>query len=414
MKKRVAIVGGGISGLSLAYFLKDVAEVTVFEGEEWGGKAITRQVDKYRFEEGVNGFLDNSPLTLQLAQEIGLKPIPAGEESKARFIYDGKLYKLPNSPKEFLKSDLLPFSGKVHLLKDLWVSKKCEEETISQFVRRRLGKWVLNRLVTPFVAGVYGATPSQLSIYSPPFNRIKEVECNYGSLIRGMIKLKRGGAPRGNLYSFPYGMGEFIKKLMEKTPAQFENSQVYDIAELKHYDKVILAVPAYSGAEILFRYPRLSHLLQQIEYNPIVVVGLDYKEPIKPKGFGVLTVYMKALGILLDKYMFPNRHGIRVMLGGGRYPGLIKLGERQLVEIAEEGVSKIYHLEKPIIKWIKVHKKGIPVYKVGHSKLVEEIDREAEKIGIGLIGNWKGGVSFNDCIRNSYSLAQKLKQELAN
>jgi oxygen-dependent protoporphyrinogen oxidase len=156
----------------------------------------------------------------------------------------------------------------------------------------------------------------------------------------------------------------------------------------------------------------LAQLLRQVEYNPIVVVGLDYREEVNPRGFGVLTTYMKSLGILLDKYIFPHRNGIRVMLGGGRYPDLAELDEKRLIELAEEGVYKIYGLKNPTIRWIKVHKRGIPVYRVGHQKLVEEIEREAAQIGVILTGNWKGGVSFNDCIKSSYALSQQIEKEL--
>ena len=406
---KIAIVGGGISGLSLAYYLQDDFEVTIFEKDKWGGKAYTQKVDNYLLEEGVNGFLSNSPRTLELCEDIGIKPIKANENAKKRFIYDEKLIEIPTKPIDFLKSDIMPFLAKVRILMEFFIKPKCDEESVEEFANRRFGKVFTEKMMIPMLAGIYASTPNKTSM-NAAFAKLKKIECEYGSLFKGMMKLKRGGAPSGELHSFEYGMSEFINRLKEKTKAKFINQEINDIDELKSFDKVIIATPTYEAAKILKKYKKLSELLSKIEYNPVAIVGFDY-EDIKPVGFGVLTIKNKTLGILMDKYIFPNRNAIRVMLGGARYPDIKYLSENDIIEIAKKDVEKITKAKNPKFTWIKFHKKAIPNYSLGHQKLVDEIFKEARKEGVILTGNAYKGVSFNDCIKNSYELAQRIKEK---
>lgn len=407
---KVAIVGGGISGLSLAYYLQNDFEITVFEKEKWGGKAYTAKVGDYLMEEGVNGFLNNSPKTMELCEEIGITPIKANDNSKIRYIYDNKLIKIPLKPFDFITSDILSWKGKFEVAMEFFKKPVCDrEETVAEFATRRLGAEFTRRMMTPMLAGIYASTP-EITSMNAAFPKLKKIECEYGSLFKGMIKLKRGGQPTGELHSFEHGMSEMIEKLKEKTKAEFVKKEIKDIDELKDFDKVVIATPAYSAAEILSKYDKLSALLNKIPYNPVAIVGFDY-ESISPVCFGILTVENKTLGILMDKYIFPNRNGIRVMVGGARYPEIKDMSEGEIINIAEKDIYEIIKNAKPKIKWIKMHKNAIPNYSLGHQKLVEEIMNEAKNVNVYLIGNAYNGVSFNDCIKNSYELAQKIIKE---
>ncbi len=407
--QKLAIIGGGISGLSLAYYLQDKFEITIFEKEKWGGKAYTQKVDNYLFEEGVNGFLSNSPKTLELCKEIGIEPIKANENAKKRYIYDDKLIEIPLKPIDFIKSDIMSFKGKIRLLKEFFIKPKCEEESVEEFAVRRLGKEFNDKMMIPMLAGIYASTP-EITSMNAAFPKLKKIECEYGSLFKGMMKLKRGGQPSGELHSFEWGMSEFINRLKEKIKATFVQQEIKDIDELKDFDKIVLATPAYESASILKKYEKLSSLLKKIKYNPVAIVGFDY-EDIKPVGFGILTIKEKSLGILMDKYIFPNRNGIRVMVGGARYPEIKNLNEKEIIEIAKKDVEKITNSKNPKISWVKFHKNAIPNYSLGHQQLVDEIFEEAKKVDIILTGNAYRGVSFNDCIKNSFNLAKELKNE---
>ncbi|NPA11273.1 MAG: protoporphyrinogen oxidase [Epsilonproteobacteria bacterium] len=407
MAKKIAIIGGGISGLSLAYYLQDRYDVTIFEKEKWGGKAYTQRIGNYLLEEGVNGFLNNSPQTLELCEAIGIKPLKADETSKIRYIYDSKLISLPSSPKDFLTSDILSFFGKLRVAMEIFVEPLCDrEESVEEFATRRFGKEFTRRMMVPMLAGIYASTPKITSM-NAAFGKLKKIECEYGSLFKGMMKLKKGGAPSGELHSFEYGMSEFIQKLMQNINAEFVDKKIEDIDELKDFDAVVVATPAYSAAKILKKHKRLSDLLAKIEYNPVAVVGFDY-EDIKPKSFGILTVEEKTLGILMDKYIFPNRNAIRVMVGGARYPEVADMELADIIELAKKDIEKITGAKEPKFDWIKLHKKAIPNYSLGHQKLVEEIMQEAKNCGVIITGNAYKGVSFNDCIKNSYELAKEI------
>ncbi|WP_024789247.1 protoporphyrinogen oxidase [Lebetimonas sp. JH292] len=407
--QKLAIVGGGISGLSLAYYLQNDYEITVFEKDKWGGKAYTQKVGNYLFEEGVNGFLNNSPKTLELCEKIGIKPIKADENAKIRYIYDDKLIKLPSKPVEFLTSDIMSLKGKIRILKEFFIKPVCErEESVKEFAIRRLGKEFYRKMMIPMLAGIYASTP-EITSMNAAFPKLKKIECEYGSLFKGMIKLKRGGEPTGELHSFEYGMSEFINKLKEKTKANFVIKEIKDVDELKDFDKIVIATEAYSASEILKKYEKLSDLLKKIPYNPVAIVGLDF-ESITPKSFGILTIKNKTLGILMDKYIFPNRNGIRAMLGGARYSEIKDLNEEEIIKIALDDIYEIIKNANPKITWLKLHKNAIPNYSLGHQKLVEDIFTEAEKFNIYLTGNAYNGISFNDCIKNSFELAERLKK----
>ena len=406
--QKLAIIGGGISGLSLAYYLQNDFEVTVFEKEKWGGKAHTQKVDNYLMEEGVNGFLSNSPKTLELCEEIGIKPIKANENSKIRYIYDDKLIKLPLKPFEFLGSDIMSFSGKLRILKEFFVKPVCDkEESVKEFAIRRLGVEFYQKMMIPMLAGIYASTP-EITSMNAAFAKLKKIECEYGSLFKGMMKLKRGGQPSGELHSFEYGMSEFIEKLKQNTKAKFIKKEIKNRDEVSEFDKVVVATPVYNAAEILAKYENLSNLLKKIDYNPVAIVGFDYDE-IKPVSFGILTIKEKSLGILMDKYIFPNRNAVRVMVGGARYPDIKDMSEKEIIDIAKKDVEKITGAKNPKFTWIKIHKKAIPNYSLGHQDLVEQIIKEAENNGIYITGNAYRGVSFNDCIKNSFELANKIK-----
>ncbi|WP_024790621.1 MULTISPECIES: protoporphyrinogen oxidase [unclassified Lebetimonas] len=407
--QKLAIVGGGISGLSLAYYLQNDYEITVFEKDKWGGKAYTQKVGNYLFEEGVNGFLNNSPKTLELCEKIGIKPIKADENAKIRYIYDDKLIKLPSKPIEFLTSDIMSLKGKIRILKEFFIKPVCDrEESVKEFAIRRLGKEFYRKMMIPMLAGIYASTPEMTSM-NAAFPKLKKVECEYGSLFKGMIKLKRGGEPTGELHSFEYGMSEFINKLKEKTKANFVIKEIKDVDELKDFDKIVIATEAYSASEILKKYEKLSDLLKKIPYNPVAIVGLDF-ESVTPKSFGILTIKNKTLGILMDKYIFPNRNGIRAMLGGARYSEIKDLNKEEIIKTALDDIYEIIKNANPKITWLKLHKNAIPNYSLGHQKLVKDIFTEAEKFNIYLTGNAYNGISFNDCIKNSYELAERLKK----
>jgi len=405
---KIAIVGGGISGLSTAYYLQKYNfSVDVFEKERIGGKAHTVKKGNFLFEEGVNGFLNNTPETLELCKELEINTIKANENSKIRYIFDDKLYKLPSSPKDFIFSDVLPWSAKFRMFGELFVkAEPKDDESVCNFVRRRIGDVFCERFMRPMTAGIYASSPESLSI-NAAFPKIANLEKEYGGLFKGMIKKKKGGNPSGELTSFNYGMSEFINKLASKL--NIIQKKITSLDELDEYDKIILSTPAYDSAEILKnKYPTLSKYLAQIEYTPVAILG--FSGDIEPVSFGILTTHLKTLGILMDKYIFPNRNGIRCMVGGKRFEDIKNLSQDKIIKIVTEDIEKIIGKNSLKFEFFKLWENAIPNYKVGHLAIVKNIMQESNKIeNLYLNSNAYKGVSFNDCIKNSKNLAGNIK-----
>ncbi len=162
---RITIVGGGISGLSLAYEMlerdRGLDVMILEEGDRAGGKIWTERADGFLCERGVNGFLDNRPKTLEVAAKLSLPPLRSNDNARRRFIYAGaRLHKLPESPPAFLKSKLLSLPGKLRIIGELFAPKgQGDDETLESFAVRRLGREVFEMFIDPMASGIYAGDP---------------------------------------------------------------------------------------------------------------------------------------------------------------------------------------------------------------------------------------------------------------
>jgi oxygen-dependent protoporphyrinogen oxidase len=300
---KINIVGAGISGLATAQAImsrKPDAEVTIFEADQRiGGKVWTElSPEGYICEGGVNGFLDKIPDTLDLCRQAGVSPLAADEAAKKRYVYSrGKLHKLPEKPPQFLTSPLLSMPGRLRVLYEVFAGGTDNpDETLSEFGTRRLGREAFERLIDPMASGVFAGDATKLSLKSC-FPRIHEVETEYGSLIRGLLKLQRKArrdgsknrpeaGPGGTLTSFAGGMSVLTDALAQQLGSRIQlNTAVNNISRngdrytlqtadgTEHEsDSVILASPAYTQAHILRSFdPGLSDLLTQIPYPALAV-----------------------------------------------------------------------------------------------------------------------------------------------
>ncbi len=447
--KRIAIVGGGISGLTLAYALigrsKDT-EVTVLEADSRpGGKIWTDRADGFMCEKGPNGFLDNKPRTLELCESIGISPLRSNDNAQKRFIFfDDMLHRLPESPSAFLKSQLISWPGKLRMAYEVIAPKGPEDETVADFILRRLGKEALEKLIDPMVSGVFAGDPYKMSIKSC-FARIKELEQDYGSLIRAMIKIKKerkkkkgvkiSVAPPGRLTSFYDGAQTLVDALVEKLGERVRTGvsvkgierkgdtyQVHTSQGIKESDIVILASPAYATADIVRDFDsNITQILKGIQYPAVSVVCFGFKrEKVGHSldGFGFLIPHREGkriLGTLWDSSIFPNRvpEGnvlLRTMIGGAQSPELAMLDDDALVNIVLKDLKGILSLKSdPDMVRIYRWERAIPQYALGHlEKLALIDDRLKFHPGLYITGNAYRGVGINDCIENSYRVADEI------
>ncbi len=437
----IAIVGGGISGLATAFYIKQYnpeIRITLFEKEsELGGKMKTVQKDGFLIEEGSNGFLSNKPDTLELVKLSGCEDIllKSSDDARKRFIYDKKLEILPESPKAFLTTPLLSLKGKLRVLYEPFAPAKTDDsdESLQEFGYRRVGKEMTDVFLDAMVAGIYASTPKSISAPAA-FPLVVKLEKEYGSLFKGMIKKKKKEAgPGGVLMSFKGGVSTFIKKLSQnididiikdidiKTLQKDEKGFILQNENLKmRFDKVILSTPAYESAKILKDFmPKLSNELANIEYSPISIVGVGYNTLSHPlEGFGLLATTRakkSVLGVLWDSSIFRDRAKedkklLRTMIGGQRNPKLALQDNETLINSALKGIKDTMGIDKkPDTVYVKRHDKGIPNYTVGHIKRVENIMNMVDKIeGLYLNSNAYKGIGLNDCVSNSKLCAKRV------
>ena len=454
---KIVIVGGGISGLSLAYFLlrkEPNLDIEVLEsGSRPGGKVWTDKADGFLCEWGVNGFLDNKPRTLELASMLDLTPLRSNDNARKRFIYsDDVLHQIPESPPAFLKSNLLSVWGRLRIAYEMFAPKgSAEDETLAEFATRRLGKEAYEKMIDPMASGIYAGDSSKLSLKSC-FPRINELEQNYGSLIRAMIKLQReakktgkkvGAGPGGTLTTFNGGMQVMIDALRNALGERLKldtsvssidrKDESYTVFTEKgseiDADILVLATPAHTTAGIVSNMNRqLQEILKKIPYPAVSVACLGFeRKKIEHSldGFGFLIPNRegrKILGTLWDSSIFPDRAPegsvlLRTMVGGARASEIaLQEDEKILSNVMGELQAIMGISAEPDFVRIYKHEKAIPQYNVGHQRILEELYSIVSQCrGLYLTGNAYRGISLNDCIENSYKWSEKilgLKEDL--
>lgn len=454
---RVGIIGGGISGISLASKLalmkkagKDIDIILLEATDELGGtmKSVCR--DGFVVESGTNGFLDSKPYTTETFKEAGLEKnfVRSNDNARKRFIQrDSKLHKIEMSPK-FLTSKLLSFKGKLRIVGEFFVPQKKdnEDETLANFTKRRLGEETLDYLIGPMVSGVFAGDPEKMSLKSC-FPVIYNLEKDYGGLIKGLFKKKNKkgspAGPSGVLTAYVNGMGQALNDLAEvsiKNGANIiKNSPVEEVVKegdiykvtvnggkVYEFDKLAITCPSYASAKFLKNLNgRLSEVLSSIPYSPMFVAGLGFNdEDIKDAidGFGYLIPEKEKrgiLGTLFTSSMFPSQAPkgkklLRIMAGGDRHHEILEKTNEELIDICIKNVSDILGVVgKPCLVEYFRHEKAIPQYHVGHSEKVAEIEEILKGFnGLYIGGNVLYGISLNDCTRVSQEIAEKIKAEL--
>ena len=444
---RIAIVGGGISGLATAFYVRQSmpeAQIVLFEKEALlGGKMLTKEVDGFYFEAGSNGFLSNKPDTLELVKQSGCDDIliRSNDAARKRFIYKDFLCPLPESPKAFLQTPLLSLLGKLRVAGEFFIPAKKDDsdETLQSFGYRRVGKEMTDVFLDAMVAGIFASTPSKISV-NAAFPAVVKLEKEYGGLFRGMIaKKKKEAGPGGVLMSFEKGVSTFIERLAKAsnikihTNTAIEHLDAQDGVYTLHvngakevFDAVVLTIPAFESARLLQTVDKtVADLLMSIEYSPISIIGFGYNDlPHNLDGFGLLTTTSadkEILGVLWDSSIFNDRapqgkKSVRVMIGGQRNPKLALKTEAELIVMAQKGIKETMGVDaNPDVVFVERYEKGIPNYSVGHGAKMQTLFEQLKSHkGLYLNANAYFGVGLNDCVSNSKKCAQHIVQDLSS
>ncbi|MGB9731253.1 MULTISPECIES: protoporphyrinogen oxidase [Calditerrivibrio] len=451
---RIAIIGGGISGISTAFLLEKLKkelsldmEITIIEKRlRWGGSIETSREDGFIVEAGPNGFLDSKPHTLELLSMAGLSNnlVKSNDLARKRYIMrNGILHRLPENPPMFFKSKLLSFSAKMRILSEYFIQKSVpEDESVADFAIRRLGKEALEYLIGPMVSGIFAGDPEKMSLRSC-FPVIRDLEINYGGLFKGMIKKKgkKSGpsGPGGILTSYKNGLDNMITDLLESTSiTKMLNTEVFSIDKkmnryilntnnsLMEFDKIFINTPAYAVSQMLSALDKdLSKDLNGITYPPVFVVGFifkteDLEDPLD--GFGYLIPHSenkRILGALFDSSIFPDRTRdgykiVRTIMGGDKNRWIIEKSDDELIRMAFDDIKETLKIKKEPYK-IKYFRweKAIPQYYIGHYKIVEKVEEFCKKFDdIFIGGNILYGVGINDCTKTSFMNVDRFKNLL--
>lgn len=459
---RVVIVGGGISGLALAYRLEqcvpDVEAIVLEQGERLGGTIGTEQRHGFQVEIGPNGFLDNKPFALTLCRQLGLgEHLVSTSEAARRNRYlflDGRLHLLPNSLASFLTSDVLSWRTRVLLLAECFRPRRQSggDESLDAFVRRRVGRELAETLADAFVTGIHAGDPTLLSVQAA-FPRLAELEREYGSVLRGLTAsarrrraeaAARGEPPpaSGRMWSFREGLSLLIDTLRARLRfAPLTGVHVRTVRRMANNggwrvqsdgrdgwdaDAVALACPAFEQARMLAdEDAELATAIDAIPYNRVAVVALGYRAadvPGRLDGFGYLSPQRQrrdVLGVQWCSSIFPERAPpglvlLRAMCGGWNRPEMLDWDEERLRNAVRKELRCTMGIQAaPVLHHIIRWPRAIPQYHLGHLQRLAWIDgRLARHPGLFLGGNAYRGVAVNDCIEQAGVIAEQAARHL--
>ena len=441
---RVAVLGGGISGLVAAHQLSLAGQdVELFEATDRVGGVIRSELaDGFLLEHGPNS-IQPGPEVWKMIESLGLLPemVEANSAHRNRFVVrDAMLHPVPLSPGQFFRASLFSPRAKVRLLREPLVGKASQPESVAEFVRRRLGNEFLQYAIDPFVAGVYAGDPEQLSMQHA-FPRMVALEENYGSLIIGMLAARKSNAERPapkKLISFGHGMETIPRRLasrlgrriylqrkvrgLEPTPNGL-SVLIEGSDEKRAYDCVLSCIPVHAF-RTLISGEALS--LPDVTYPPVTVVGLGYersqvRHPMD--GFGLLVPSaerdFRILGALFSSTLFPGRAPdgsvlITVFLGGMRHANADYLEGDSAVQVAHNDVARLLSIAgRPTFSRIVEWKRAIPQYDLEYDRTLCALDSAERAIpGLFFAGNYRGGISVVDSITSSAGTAQRILEFL--
>jgi protoporphyrinogen/coproporphyrinogen III oxidase len=456
--QRVAalVIGGGISGLVCAYALREAGvDALLLEASDRAGGAIrTERRDGYLLELGPQSFSGTAQM-LQLFDELGIgqQVVRAPAGAPRYVLVNGTLQRVPMSPPAFLSFGFLGLGTKLAVLRDV-IGKSAppqKDESIGDFVRRKFSAEMLDRLVGPFVSGVYAGDPEKLSLRSA-FPMLHEAETGKGSVIRGLLsnsKKQPSDQPRQRptLLSFAEGTQTLTDALAAKlgdrlllnagvtsVAADTSNSapsfQVTVRMSTEQHsivaDHIVVATATFGAATLLRSIePAIADALAQIEYASIAVVSLGYQksEITNPlKGFGFLiprSAGIRTLGTVWNTSLFPNRAPagnalLTSFIGGATDPQAARLPPDDLSAIIHKEIASILRIRSnPTFANVTIYPRALPQYNLGHTQRVAAIeDARQKRPNLHLIGNYLRGPSIGACVEQALSVAQQVADQI--
>ena len=453
MTNTVAIIGGGVTGLTAAFRLQQRGvPVTLYEGSgRVGGVIRSVRKDGYLAEFGPNTILETSPKIISLVRDLGLESRrmysdPAAD--KRYLVRDKKLVEVPASPPKFFTSPLFSLNAKLSLLVEPLRRRgdANKEESVAEFVRRRLGQEFLDYAINPLVAGIYAGDPERLSVLHA-FPKLREIEQKYGSLILGQI---RGAKERKNReeiskqeakkVSFDEGLQVLTDSLQAKLGGAVrfntavtrmeKSADVWRVTarsangeSTETHSAVLYAGTAYQLADLDLRAPQPLNLkpLAEVRYPAVasLVLGFRRDQVRHPlDGFGVLIAQIEKfhlLGALFSSSLFPNRAPaghvtLTCYVGGVRQPELATRSLDELTNLAVADLGVLLGVTgRPTFQHHELYRRAIPQYEVGYGRFKELMNEtEVKAPGLFIAGHFREGISLGDSILSGHNVVERI------
>ena len=445
--KKIAIIGGGISGLTAAFLLKNKGfDVSLFEKSgAVGGNVETVKIDGFTIEYAPNSLI-KSPRLVDLIKALKLdgEVLTANPTNKKRYVLrGGKLRALPMSVAKMAADGYFSAGAKMRLLREPFVkSKSPDGESVAEFFERRLGREIVERAADPFIAGIYAGNPENLSVRAA-FPRLYELEKEYGSLLLGSLRSKTEKTDKNfpRSFSFVEGIQTLTDRLGECLGESVKtNCGIVRIGKTtigkwlvetetgeQIFDAVVISTPAEAAANLIENLDAdLSKRLKDVYYPPVALCYFGIKKEnvgFNLDGFGFLipsTERRKILGTLWNSAVFTNRapdgyHLLTTFVGGARNADVFEQTDAELFETVYGELKSILNLRaKPDFMHVKRWQKAIPQYNVGYEKIEKNIEDFVENNkGFYFCSNFYKGISVGDSIKNAYRTADEIERNLA-
>jgi oxygen-dependent protoporphyrinogen oxidase len=470
-EKKIVVIGGGVSGLATAYYLEQAAKssgfpihCTVIEAARiLGGKIATERSEGFITEGGPESFVTRKRQAWELCRELGLgdRLVGTTERGKNYILHNGRPQIVPMGPVDAIRTPLLSAQGKLRVLREPFVPPRTDpsDETLGDFLRRRVGSEMVENVVAPAMGSVYLSDVNQMST-QVVFGPFADMERAYGSLVKGMFGLmkqrkaerkqaERNGQPvkKEKLPAFMTlrgGLMELIETLAEKISGEIlrgsavtavthnpTHSQPYHLTladgQVIDADLVVLAIPTFAMADLLAEFDTaVAENLRAVHYNSVATVSVAYNKADIPEpfdGFGVVVPDRepsRLLAIEAVSNKFNHRSPtdqivLRAFVGGYRHEDLVELADDKLFTLVRAELTGIFGIQAAptfvrIFRWQPAN----PQYGVGHLEMLAGVEEKLQTLlpGLYLTGSGMRGMGIPDCVRQAQETANQIVTQL--